>query len=187
MAETAQLVVLNVESGAAETLAAEAEAIVSPAWPHDGRSVYFGALRNGAWQLSRVGLSGERPQVAVAGAWAGAESPDGRWLYYVRLDRRGLWRRPADGSGHESLVSAAVQAEDWSNVALCDRGAYVVLHPDDGDPQLTLIDGSTGAAEALARLVEFAWNGIAISADGSRVLYAHADRREANIVEIAGR
>jgi hypothetical protein len=33
----------------------------------------------------------------------------------------------------------------------------------------------------LARLPEFAWTGIAVSRDGSRVIYAHADRRASNI------
>ncbi len=33
----------------------------------------------------------------------------------------------------------------------------------------------------LTRLPEFAWNGIAVSRDGARVLYARYDRRDANI------
>jgi Tol biopolymer transport system component/DNA-binding winged helix-turn-helix (wHTH) protein len=185
-AETAQLIALNVESGAAETLATDADAVVAPAWSQDGRSVYFGALRNKAWQVSRVGLSGDRPQPLIAGAYAAAESPDGRWLYYVRLHRRGLWRR-ASGTTDDVLVTGSIQAEDWSNLAIANDGVFIITHPDDSDPQLTFVDAATGASRALTRLPEFAWSGIAMSSDGTRVLYAHADRRESNIVEIARR
>ena len=33
----------------------------------------------------------------------------------------------------------------------------------------------------LTRLPEYAWSGIAVSRDGARVIYARADRRDANI------
>ena len=49
-----------------------------------------------------------------------------------------------------------------------------------GDPQLTIVD-TTGSPRLLTRLPEFAWSGIAVSRDGARVIYARADRRDANI------
>jgi Tol biopolymer transport system component/DNA-binding winged helix-turn-helix (wHTH) protein len=183
LAETAQLIALNVESGAADTLATDADAVVAPSWSHDGRRVYFGALRNGAWHVASAGLSGERPAIVLPDAYAAAEAPDAGALYYVRLDRRGLWRHPLSG-GANDLVTPAVQAEDWPNLALIGPRIFFVARPDDQDPQLMVIDRPGAPPRPLARLPEFAWNGIAVSADGTRVLYAHTDRREANIEEI---
>ncbi|HTK28886.1 MAG TPA: winged helix-turn-helix domain-containing protein [Vicinamibacterales bacterium] len=183
VAETAQLVVVNVDSGAAQSLAVGADAIVSPSWSHDGSRVYFGALRRGAWELSAVEMPDGPPRTIVANGYAAAESPDGRWLYYTRIDRRGLWRRRTGDDGEARLVSAAVQAEDWLNVAVTSDGVFYVAHPDAGEPRLTLIDPA-GGETPLTRLPAFAWNGIALSADGRRVIYAHADRRDANIEEL---
>ena len=53
--------------------------------------------------------------------------------------------------------------------------------PDDGDPQLALLSPHSTQPRLLTRLPEFAWNGIAVSRDGVRVLYARYDRRDANI------
>ena len=39
----------------------------------------------------------------------------------------------------------------------------------------------------LTRLPDFAWDGISVSRDATHVLYAHTDRREANIVALEGR
>ena len=44
----------------------------------------------------------------------------------------------------------------------------------------------TVVPRALARLPEFAWSGITLSRDGSRVIFAHADRRAANIGVVGG-
>ena len=122
----------------------------------------FGALKNGAWQVSSAPISGERPQTAVPGAWAAAESLDGRWLSFVRLDWRGLWRRPADNSGTDSLISSTIQAEDWPNLCLTAAGIFFVARPDDGDPMLMALDRDGAAPRSLTRLPEFAWNGIAV-------------------------
>jgi hypothetical protein len=57
--------------------------------------------------------------------------------------------------------------------------------PDDGDPQLEVIEQDTVVPHTLARLPEFAWSGITLSRDGSRVIFAHADRRASNIGSLA--
>jgi len=70
------------------------------------------------------------------------------------------------------------RATTWG---VLDRGVFYLARPDDGDPQLALLSPHSTQARLLTRLPEFAWNGIAVSRDGARVLYARYDRRDANI------
>ena len=77
-----------------------------------------------------------------------------------------------------------IEAEDWANVAVIDHGIFFITRPDDGDPQPAIVDLRTNQTRMLTRLPEFAWTGLAVSRDGARVLYARADRREANIVGV---
>jgi len=52
----------------------------------------------------------------------------------------------------------------------------------DGRRRVPLVVETGGTTpRLLARLPEYAWTGLALSRDGSRVVYAHADRRAANI------
>jgi hypothetical protein len=162
------------------TLATDSSGLVAPSWSHDGTAIYAGFLQ-GDWQIWRIdATSGARRQVTTDGGYAAMESADGRWLYVARLDRDGLWRRPV-GGGPETLVADRVRAEQWPNWGLTARGIYYLTWPDDGDPQVALVaDGST-TPQLLTRLAEYAWPGITLTRDGGRLLYAHADRRTANI------
>ena len=174
--------VLDITDGGVRTLVSDDTAAVAPAWSADGASVYFGSRRSGSWQIWKVNAAtGRTQQVTADGGYAAIESPDGRWLYVAQLDRRGLWRRPAAGDGPATLVSERVLAEQWPNWGTYDRGIYFLTWPDDGDPCVALLEHDAPAPRLLARLPEFAWTGIAVSRDGSRVIYAHADRRAANI------
>lgn len=51
------------------------------------------------------------------------ESPDGRWMYYVRHEQPGLWRMPWDG-GKEELVLERVASELYRAWALGRKGVY---------------------------------------------------------------
>jgi len=158
---------------------------VAPSWSHDGRRIYFGSLRGGAWQIWTVEVDGgELRQVTTDGGYAAVESADGQSLFVTRLDRVGLWRRPLAG-GPETLVTDKVLAEQWPNWGLYDRGVYFVTWPDDGDPRLEVIESGSVRPRAVARLPEFAWSGIAVSRDGARVIFAHADRHTSNIGSLA--
>jgi Tol biopolymer transport system component/DNA-binding winged helix-turn-helix (wHTH) protein len=180
-AGTTAVVALDVAAGTTRTLLVEATTAAAPSWSHDGRHVYFGSPRSGSWQLWRVAADGGSPaQVTTDGGYAALESLDGRWLYYARLNRPGLLRRPVAG-GADEVVTAEVRAEDWPNWGVLDRGVFYLARPDDGDPQLAMVDAHSPQPRLLTRLPEFAWNGVAVSRDGARVLYARYDRRDANI------
>ncbi|HEY7292163.1 MAG TPA: winged helix-turn-helix domain-containing protein [Vicinamibacterales bacterium] len=172
---------LDVDTDAIRTLGVDQTSAVAPAWSADDRSIYVGSLRSGAWQIWKLAVdTGDAQQVTTDGGYAALASPDGRWLYVSRLDRRGLWRRPVDG-GAETLVSEHAQAEQWPNWGLLANGIYYVSWPDDDDPCVTVLDNGSNAPRVLARMKDYAWTGIALTPDASRVIFAHADRRAANI------
>ena len=160
----AELIVVDVDTSAARTIASDAPSIVAPVWSHDGRhGVYFGSRRSGDWQLWSADVDGVGLRaITTDGGYAAVESPGGASLYYTRLNRRGLWRRPADGD-RDTLVSEAIEAEGWANVAIVDAGVFYVSRPDDGDRQLMRLDERTKQTRPLTRLPEFAWSGIAVS------------------------
>ena len=79
------------------------------------------------------------------------------------------------------MVAANVRAENWPNWGVLNRGVFFLTWPDAGDPQLAVVDAAASQPRLLTRLPDFAWSGIAVSPDGTRVIYAHADRRDANI------
>ena len=171
-ASQTEIVVLDLDAGTARTISVEASNAAAPSWSHDGRGVYFGSPRGGAWQVWRVDAAGgPAAQVTSDGGYAAQESIDGRWLYYTRLDRPGLLRRPVAG-GADEMVAANVRAENWPNWGVLERGVFFLTWPDDGDPQLAIVDTAGSPARLLTRLPEFAWSGIAVSRDGARVIYA---------------
>lgn len=174
------LVVLNITDGVETVAMRTSGELVSPSWSHDGKSVYAcGGER--AYYILKADSDGARSPDRLEGRCYGAiESPDGRWLYLAHLTQPGLWRRPIDG-GPETLVTEHVAADGWQNWGFYDRGIYYVTRPDDGDPYLAVIENGATVPRLLTRLPEFAWSGIALSGDGSRVIYAHADRRTSNI------
>jgi WD40 repeat protein len=175
------LMMLDVDAGTSRTLATNPSGLVAPSWSHDGTAVYAGLLDGEGWQVWRLdATTGDRRRITTDGGYAAIESADGRWLYVARLDRAGLWRRAIDG-GAESLVAERVRAEQWPNWSLGARGVYYLTWPDDGDPQVALVEDGSTTPQLLARLPDYAWPGVTITRDGTRIIYAHADRRTANI------
>lgn len=179
-----ELSVIDVAVGTVTTILTDATSLVAPSFSHDGRSVYFGSLRGGDWQIWNVDLEeGQVRRITTDGGYAAQESLDGRSLLLSRLDRPGLWRRPLSG-GPDALVVEHFLAEQWPNLAVADHRVFFVTSPDDGDPQLAVVeDGPVQSVQprGLGRLPEYAWSGIAVSSDGATVIYAHGDRRASNI------
>jgi Tol biopolymer transport system component len=176
-----ELSTIDISVGAAATILTDTTSLVAPSFSRDGRSVYFGSLRSGEWQIWNVDLTGGHArQITTDGGYAAQESPDGRSLLLTRLDRPGLWRRSLTG-GPDLLVVERFLAEQWPSLAVTDRGVFFVTSPDDGDPQLAVVENGHSQPRGLGRLPEYAWSGVAVSSDGATVIYAHADRRASNI------
>ena len=68
-----------------------------PRYSRDGRWIYFTSTRSGDYQIWRMradapGADAEATQMTRQGGIEAEESPDGRYLYYAKRNRAGLWR-----------------------------------------------------------------------------------------------
>jgi len=156
---------------------------IAPAWSHDGHAVLFGARRSGTWQLMRLSIAdGSRTQLTTGGGYAAQPSPDGRQIFFTRLERQGVWSMPAAG-GEAQLIVPNVRAAETANWRVTPRGIFFVgATANHVVVRQAALSG--GVAADVAWLGNYSWPGFAISRDGTRVLYAHWDRRDSNIMSM---
>lgn len=98
-------------------------------WSRDGRWLYFVSDRTGRneiWKMPADGSAHEM-QVTHNGGWRSRESFDRKFLYYQKLDVRGLFRTPVAG-GSEELVADVEPPEDWELAPGC---VYYLHHRAD--------------------------------------------------------
>lgn len=97
---------------------------ILPRWSADGQVLYFASNRNGTWQTWKVPAAGGQPQqVTTNGGFLAMESPDGRWLYFTRINDSGLWRMPTAG-GAETRIISQPAAGYWGYWTVASSGIY---------------------------------------------------------------
>jgi Tol biopolymer transport system component/DNA-binding winged helix-turn-helix (wHTH) protein len=97
---------------------------ILPRWSRDGRWIYFGSNRSGSWQIWKVPSGGGTPQqVTKQGGFVGAESYDGKWLYFAKSDASGVWRIPVAG-GDEQKILDQPHMDYWGYWSLAKNGIY---------------------------------------------------------------
>ena len=154
---------------------------IAPAWSHDGQSVMFGARRSGTWQVMRLMIAdGSRTQLTTDGGYAAQPSPDGRQIFFTRLERPGVWSMPAAG-GEARLIVPGVRAAETSNWRVTPNGIYFI-GATANQPVVRRAPLTGGTGVDVSWLGNYSWPGFAVSADGLRILYAHWDRRDSNIM-----
>jgi Tol biopolymer transport system component len=76
-------------------------------WSRDGEWVYFSSNRDETWQVWKVHTqTGREVRITTKGGLGATESPDGRYLYYVKPEPGGygsIWRMFTK-AGREELV-----------------------------------------------------------------------------------
>src|SRR5439155_9004156 len=69
-----------------------------PEWSPDSQWIYFNSSRSGSREIWKAPAGGGAPvQVTNRGGFECFASPDGRFLYYSKAQRAGIWRAPVDG------------------------------------------------------------------------------------------
>lgn len=167
-------------TGAMTRLTDDHEDEVAPDWSHDGASILFGARVGGTWQLMRMRIADRlRSQLSVDGGYAAQPSPDGASILFTRLEQPGIWTMPVDG-GAARLLVPGVRAAETLNWRATSSGIYFVgVTADQIVVRRAPLSG--GAGVDVSWLGNYSWPGFAVSQDG-KVIYAHWDRREANIM-----
>jgi Tol biopolymer transport system component/DNA-binding winged helix-turn-helix (wHTH) protein len=167
-------------AGTMTRLTDDGEDEVAPSWSHDGSAVMFGARLAGTWQVVRMNLADRsRKQITVDGGYSAHPSPDGKSIFFTRLERPGVWTIAADGGDATLLVPNGRAAENL-NWRVTPNGIYYVGSTAD-HVVVRRAPLAGGPGVDVAWLGNYSWPGFAVTRDG-RVIYAHWDRRESNIM-----
>jgi Tol biopolymer transport system component/DNA-binding winged helix-turn-helix (wHTH) protein len=178
--------VIDVRGGAPRRLTKEPSAEYHPQWSRDGKWIYFASDRTGEPQIWKMTAGGGEPvQVTDAGGEGPIESPDGRYLYYVKAGAGAterLWRRPLSG-GQEHEVLPGVFG---GNFALLGERIYFIPQRDvDCDCyHLQWLDLATGKTRPLIDLRD-AGGGLSVSSDGRSLLYTTVIQTSADLMLVA--
>ena len=148
----------------------------TPTWSADGKSIYFIRVR-GTFTLWKVPAGGGTPEQVLPGEVFGArEGPDGRDLYYSRVD--GIWRRPLNGGKD----TPAIVEFPWSLTGywtvVSDGIYYVLRKPAPGNTWVhhlkfyDFADGQVRDLGLLAGHIEEWVGGLTVSNDRRTVVYS---------------
>lgn len=179
------LYTIDAASTSMTRLTDDADDEVAPAWSHDGASVMFGARAGATWQVMRMRIADRsRTGLTTDGGYAALPSPDGRSIFFTRLERPGVWQMSVDGGAPTLLVPAVRAAENVNWRVTPDGIYYIGMTADHVVVKRAPLSGSP--ATDVAWIGHYSWPGFAVTRDGS-VIYAHWDRRESNIMAMEPR
>ncbi len=151
-----------------------------PSWSHDGRWIYFSSDISGRYEIWKTPLAGGREiQVTRFGGAAALESPDGKYIYYVKEPGpSGLFRMPVSG-GEENQVLPNNESLIWTSFDVTLKGVYFVA----GDSKtIHFLDSATGRISTLANLDKPAAGGIGVSPDDTSIIFGQNDQNTMDLM-----
>jgi Tol biopolymer transport system component/DNA-binding winged helix-turn-helix (wHTH) protein len=153
-----------------------------PDWSRDGKSIYFYSDRGGGpFQLWKMRVDGGTPaQLTRNGGVFAAESADGRFLYYIKLETPGVWRMPLNG-GTETRILDQPTGWNWWNWAVAGGGIYFFGANAGGKLGVNFFDFSSRKTTSLSTAKEFSL-GLALSSDGRSILYVQHEWANSSIM-----
>jgi len=165
-----------------------------PNWSRDGKSIYFYSDRGGSFQIWKIQLSGGPPvQITRNGGVFGAESVDGRFLYYSKLGVAGIWKMPLQG-GEETRVLDQPFRDFWSTSggsfiawgdwALVQNVIYFLNYETQPYTTIQFFEFATHKIIPIWALTKPTGTGLSISADGKSLLYTQQDEGQSAIMLI---
>jgi Tol biopolymer transport system component len=179
-----QVFVVSAEGGRPVALTDGTAEDKVPSWSADGGSVYFTSNRSGAAQIWRVSSRGGLPaQVTQHSGYVVLESPDDKFLYYVKEDQPGVWRMPS-GGGDEVRILPLPSPEHWGDWALLKRGIYYV---DESGPR-PAIDFFAFGTHKVTKVLEVdslppaGDPGFTVSPDEKRIIFSRVDRSAVDLI-----
>jgi hypothetical protein len=124
-------------------------------------------------------------QVTNHGGAEAFESHDRKFVYYTKWEQRGIWRKPTEGNGPETLVIDRGTPYHWD---LFDKGVCLADVNDSG-PKIDCSDFEAKhirTISVLPKITRMNENGpsFSVSKDGRWVLYVGLERQESDIMMV---
>jgi Tol biopolymer transport system component len=188
----ADVFAIPASGGKPQQLTSDATNEVVPSFSRDGSFVYFSSDRGGHWSMWRQpwGANGTGEARMVRDhAFAGFESPDGRYLYYVHgPDDPGLFRAPVAGGAEEPVI-ANLRPGMWGNWAFSGPDVFFINWVGQGSEAEAWMQRrkTDGTIEPLFKVGQpIGWDGgLAISPDAATLVYGQLDKVGADILELS--
>ena len=156
-----------------------------PNWSRDGKSIYVSSTRAGAWQLWRIPWEGGAAvQLTKHGAFDSAESPDGRFVYYTKGRKPGIWKMPVQG-GDEIAVPQLSLAGEWRYWRATRKVHHYATRGDRQFPTLVFFSFALHRPVVIGYLqrgTDGNGLGLAVSPDDRTLLYAQLDQSVRDIM-----
>ena len=141
----------------------------------DGRWIYYHSDRSGRFEIWKTPAEGgEAVQITRNGAYLPAESPDGKYMYYLK--ENSLWRLPSGGGEEELIVEKA------NTFAVTSNGVYFFR---DGQPgsgnSIEFLDLSTKKETTIATTPRSSGE-VSVSPDERTLLYSQVDQSGSDLM-----
>ena len=156
-----------------------------PSWSSGGDAVYFASDRSGRNEIWKQRLGDEATQVTRDGGFQALESPDGRFLYYMKTLPGALFRMPS-GGGEEEQVAAMVFDNGFA--VLDDAVFYITSDESKGFgpfriERYDVQDGRTKVVKVLPK--GHLPGGLTVSLEAGAIVYSNV-RFESEIMLVEG-
>lgn len=165
----------------------------APSWSHDGRWIYYSSNRSGPSLIWRSPAGGGAATVITrAPGGFPLESPDGKFIYYLRgANSCTVLRQRLSGPGSPSQESSAAEETVFDypgrilgNYTVAESGIYFICVSPGDISELWYYDFSRGDRRRLHVLEKYPASGaagISLSPDGKWVAYGQVERSTHNI------
>jgi Tol biopolymer transport system component/DNA-binding winged helix-turn-helix (wHTH) protein len=154
-------------------------------WSRDGKWIYFSSNRTGEFQIWKMpwrstGAFGEAVQITKKGGRFASESPDSRFLYYLKADEAfaGLWRVPVSG-GEEIQVVDKI----WNNnFAIADHGLYFIA--EGGPATVQFLNFASRKLTTIATLPGDPAYGFSVAPDERSLLFSQYEEHGSDLMMV---
>ena len=154
-----------------------------PNWSRDGKWIYFYSNHGGSIQIWKMQLNGGSPvQVTRKGGVVGAESSDGRFLYFAKFDVPGLWRMPLHGGQETRIFDQPFVPFSWWDWGLTEKGIYFINSQTSAPATVAFFEFATNKIFPIWALTNRPFVGLSVSADGKSILYAQNEYSQSDIM-----
>jgi len=168
--------VANVNGGVPRRMTTDPAEDKWPDWSHDGKWIYFTSTRSGREEIWKMPSSGgEAVQITRNSGDVPQESPDGRFLFYMKgwPEAVTVWRTLPDGSQEVKVLDSVDGGGEWT---VGKEGMYFFRTPDKmGYRDLCFYEFATGQIRKITTTQRPMESHIAVSPDGRTILYPQFD------------